>query len=411
MKKLLSCLITLFLLISCLFAAALPTSAEEVNINYDDFDIVDGVILEYLGTASEVIVPSIAADGSEITRIDERAFYGNTDINAVYICEGITEIGSQCFEGCVSLSEVSLPYSLVSLGDYATFRDTSVASLIIPGNCKEIPTAVVSTASAEKGGLGTSFTDLVISPGVEKVNYAALYFSGKEVVFPDTVYSISGAAWTYVNSDVSVYICNPDCEIGVLEGELSSHLPNSDVKYTYTNGNAPLALQWNNKNSVKVYASKDAETIKEAVNSWKQNGACGEGYIGGEFQFIGQTEDKMAEKQKWCEENGTVAATKWVMQTSEGGEPILTPNEENNNNNANNNNSQGSVQNGNNLTLILIIAVVALIVIIIVAVVIVLVAMNSKKKKKKKKKKAAASAVKEEPEAENTDGEGTQENK
>lgn len=209
MKKLLASLITLILLVSCCLIAAFPTSA--VDVNYDDFDIVDGVIIEYLGAGGEVVIPSYDADGKEITKIDNRAFYGNTDVTAVYVCEGILEIGNECFEGCAQLQEVSLPYSLESLGDYSPFRHTSVASLIIPGNVKVIPSDLVVGVKAEDGGTGVSFSDLIISPGVEEVRSGALYCSASELIFPDTVCVIEGAAWTYAKNDISLYICNPDC--------------------------------------------------------------------------------------------------------------------------------------------------------------------------------------------------------
>ena len=72
MKKLLASVITLLLLVSCCLIAAFPTSA--TDINYDDFDIIDGVLLEYVGPGGDVVVPAVDEDGNPVTRIDTKAF-------------------------------------------------------------------------------------------------------------------------------------------------------------------------------------------------------------------------------------------------------------------------------------------------------------------------------------------------
>ena len=91
MKKILTSFIVLLLLVSCCLIAAFPTSASDVN--YDDWDIIDGVILEYLGTDPDVVVPAVDEDGNPITRIDSRAFLKNTNIQSVVISEGIETVG------------------------------------------------------------------------------------------------------------------------------------------------------------------------------------------------------------------------------------------------------------------------------------------------------------------------------
>lgn len=396
MKKFLASFITLILLVSCCLIAAFPTSA--VDVNYDDFDIVDGVIIEYLGSGGEVIIPSYDAEGNEVTRIDTRAFYNNKDVTAVYICEGITEIGGECFEGCVQLAEVSLPYSLEKLGEYSTFRHTSISSLVVPGNVKEITSDLVVGVTVEEGGLGTSFSDLVISPGVEVIKSGSLYYSGSELVVPDSVYKIEGAAWTYAKKEISIYICNPDCEIGTLEKEKMAYKPNSIETYTYS-GNAPIALMWDSKATVKIYSTKDA-TLKDTVNQWKAD------FPNASITFIGITEEKLEEKNKWCEENGTVKPTKWVMSANGTVEDPDDPGDSDNTDNKggnstatdknNNKNNANKVVNGgldmSQLLPIILIAGGIFLLIIIAVVVVLIVVMNSKKKKKKKKKKVAVPA-------------------
>ena len=108
-KALIGVLVILILLLSCLFAA-FPASASDVN--YDDFEIIDGVLIEYLGEGGDVVIPTEDADGNPVTWVDSRAFYGCTTLTSVVVPEGIEGFGNSVFEGCTNITEVTLPYSL-----------------------------------------------------------------------------------------------------------------------------------------------------------------------------------------------------------------------------------------------------------------------------------------------------------
>ncbi len=378
MKKLSAILITLVLLISCCIIGAMPASAAELDIKYEDFDIMDGVILEYLGSDSEVIVPAIDAEGNPITRIDSRAFRENKTLEKVYICEGITEIGSEAFEYCVNLTEVSLPYSLEKV-EYSLLRKCSIASLVIPGNLKEIPQGIILNATMDEGGLGIEFTDIVISPGVEKILTRSLYFEGDELVVPDTVFLIEGAAWRYAKKEVAVYICNPDCVIGTLSVDQDFYYPGTREPHKFS-GDAPIVIQWDNDNLTKIYSSKDATPIKDKVNQWNTT-------YGGGFVFIGQDQAKMDDLNKKCADNGTVAPTKWNHNPDDENPSNGATGNNNNNGNGNNVGTGNNNAAGLTSTTIIILAVIVLVIVIIIAVVIIVVVMANKNNKKKKKKK------------------------
>ncbi len=388
MKKLLSAFITLILLVSCCFIATMPAGAagnEELQINYDDFDIVDGVIIEYLGAGGEVIIPSLDADGNEITAIDKRAFWDATTVTAVYICEGIEEIGDECFEGCVQLNEVSLPYSLTDLG-YSAFRRTSVSSLVIPGQVKAIQNTLVTTVGAEEGGLGLGFTDCVISYGVEEIRSQAFYFSGTELVIPSSVALLEGSAvHRYNNSEVlEIYICGKNTEIGSLNQDIKAYLPNSMTEHTFT-GSAPIALVWNKMGGFKVYGNDDADEQRRVVNEWKAQ------YPDATISFVGKDAELMKNKENSvCREKGITSKTKYVM-SAEGGLEAEGGENANNNNNDKNNAGTANIADswipGVSNALVLILAFMFILIIAVVVIVVVL--AGGKKKKKKKKKKAA----------------------
>lgn len=139
-KKLLASVIILLLLLSVCLIAAFPASAADVN--YDDFEIYDGVLVEYIGPGGAVEIPSVDREGNPVTHIDTRAFYGNTDVTSVVIPEGIETMGNSVFEGCTNLVEVSLPYSLKE-AEYNTFKSTGIMSIVIPGQLKNVPSSFI----------------------------------------------------------------------------------------------------------------------------------------------------------------------------------------------------------------------------------------------------------------------------
>lgn len=55
-----------------------------------------------------VVIPEKSPQGDIVTAISEKAFYGNTSINAIQIPSTVTSIGSCAFGGCTSLVYISV---------------------------------------------------------------------------------------------------------------------------------------------------------------------------------------------------------------------------------------------------------------------------------------------------------------
>ena len=211
MKKLLSALVLIAVLMSACFVGAMPASA--AKINYDDFDIYDGILVEYLGPGGDVVIPSKDADGNPVTEIDSKAFYENNDITSVVIPEGIKKIGSEAFSFCGYLEKVSLPYSLEKCGISTFRRSPSISKIIIPAKLKDVPQDFCSGC--------TSLTEVVISYGVETIGVFAFcdMKALERIVFSSTVKEIYGLALANNTSDkTEVIICNPRCQLGYMNG-------------------------------------------------------------------------------------------------------------------------------------------------------------------------------------------------
>lgn len=91
------------------------------NIVENDFVVLDGTLLLYIGDASEVILPDT------VTAIAPMAFACLDFVTSVAVGEGVCEIGSSAFLRCPNLSGITLPKSLTKLS-YA-FADTLAESV------------------------------------------------------------------------------------------------------------------------------------------------------------------------------------------------------------------------------------------------------------------------------------------
>ena len=207
MKKILAVLVTLIIVFSsCLVGLTTVASALEESPEAD-FMAFDGVIEEYVGPGGVVVIPQVIG-GEKVTEIAARAFFGNKDITAVHIPEGVETIGYNAFQNCENLETVTLPYSLYEL-PASIFAGCGITEITIPGNVRYVGNWCFS---------GCNLTKIVISYGVEQIHTQAFVGNpGVDVVFPETV-SVIGASAFGPQADsarVTYTICNPDCEVGV----------------------------------------------------------------------------------------------------------------------------------------------------------------------------------------------------
>ncbi len=113
------------------------TTAEPTTNAADVFSVSGGVLSEYTGNESDVLIPS-KVGSSNITAIGTGAFMENDDITSVSIPPTVTRIGMEAFSDCTNLRSVSLPSSLESIGVAAFYGCSSLTSVTIPDGTKTI---------------------------------------------------------------------------------------------------------------------------------------------------------------------------------------------------------------------------------------------------------------------------------
>lgn len=204
MKKGMLALLLLILLAACFTAARANTSG-----NYQYRVLSDGTaaVTGYTGSEKNLKLPS-KLNGIRVTRIGDRAFYNNKDIqsvvipkgvkaigkeaffrcsslNGVTIPEGVKEIGAAAFSECGNLASVTLPDSLTAIGDFAFWDCDTMRRITIPGSVKTISFCAF--------GCCGKLNSVTIGKGVQKIGEEAFTFCTglTSVTLPDSVREIS----------------------------------------------------------------------------------------------------------------------------------------------------------------------------------------------------------------------------
>lgn len=112
------------------------------------FVIVDGEIIEYTGTESNVEIPStysLLSDGTAIegtnfnvTKIGNNSFINNSNISSVTIPNSIQEIGNNAFQNCKNLANINWGEGITNIGERAFSNCTSLQNISLPINLKTI---------------------------------------------------------------------------------------------------------------------------------------------------------------------------------------------------------------------------------------------------------------------------------
>ena len=101
-----------------------------------EFEIVEGksvTITRYSGLADEVAIPE-RIKGLPVTDIGKGAFNGCRTLTSVTIPSSVTTIGGDAFRGCDRLTSITIPSSVRYIKDCAFYRCTRLTSVTIPSS-------------------------------------------------------------------------------------------------------------------------------------------------------------------------------------------------------------------------------------------------------------------------------------
>lgn len=132
---------------------------------------------------TEIIIPY------NVTTIQEGAFYGCSALSSINLPEGITRIGDAAFSGCCNLISVTIPNGVTEIGEYAFRNCSGLTSITIPDSVTEIGYYAF--------GYCTGLTSIAIPNSVTKIgDLAFCKCSGlTSITIPDSVTEIGDDAF------------------------------------------------------------------------------------------------------------------------------------------------------------------------------------------------------------------------
>ena len=186
-----------------------------------DFEIENGVLVEYKGRSSVVVIPA------SVTIIEESAFLDCKKLTTITIPNSVTSIGKYAFEECSSLTSVTIGNGVTSIGDYAFSDCKKLTSITIPNSV----TSIGEGAFAGCSGL----TSVTIGNGVTSIGDST--FEGCKrlvsITIPESVTSIGYNAF----DDTELFNHQPDglVYIGKVAYRYKGAMPNN-VSITIKDG-------------------------------------------------------------------------------------------------------------------------------------------------------------------------------
>ena len=210
-------------------------TGESKIVNKDDYFFYTynrvNYLVGYVGDETELTLPE--SYNGEKYEIYKRAFSGCTSLTSITIPDSVTSIGERTFSGCTSLTSITIPDSVTSIGSYAFYECTSLTSITIPNSVTSIgegafdhctsltsitiPNSVTSIGEDAFRGC-TSLTSMTIGDSVTSIGGSAFIgcTSLKSITIPNSVTSIGEYAFAYCESLESITI--PDSVTSIGEG-------------------------------------------------------------------------------------------------------------------------------------------------------------------------------------------------
>ena len=201
-------IIKLFLAIALLATPVLADTFGEWT-----YSVANGeaTITGYSGSGGAVVIPS-EVNGIPVRQVGNGSRpifgYSNTSVTSITIPDSVTSIGKYAFSGCNSLTSITIPDSVTSIGESAFGICTSLTSITIPDS-------VTSIRDFTFGGCN-SLTSITIPSSVTSIGYMAFAscISLTSITIPSSVTSIGIQAFELCISLTSITIPNSVTSIG-----------------------------------------------------------------------------------------------------------------------------------------------------------------------------------------------------
>ncbi len=187
------------------------------NIDFDGDESTPLYYASNLYLNDELVTDLVIPDS--VTSIGDYAFYGCTNLSNITIPDSVTSIGDEAFYYCRSLESVTIPDSVTEIGGGVFYYCTNLKDVKLSNNITSL-----DSYSYDKNDYYyyhgffegcISLESITIPDGVTSIGNEAFYYciSLESIIIPDSVTSIGNAAFRDCTSLESIAIQKSDCII------------------------------------------------------------------------------------------------------------------------------------------------------------------------------------------------------
>ena len=199
------------------------------------FDKVTGILVKYIGTDTNVIIPSMI-DGVSVTSIGDEAFVrgdvsfatsmtmSTSNVESITIPNSVTSIGDYAFNSCVDLESITIPNSVTRIGKDIFKRCDSLEIVNIPSSvtsidddhdnqfCQSFSLKEINVDNDNKNY--QSIDGVLFNKGATELLAYPMKKTTEDYEIPNSVTSITGGAFAYCKRLKSITIPDSVTSIG-----------------------------------------------------------------------------------------------------------------------------------------------------------------------------------------------------